>query len=260
MTELYWLWLPLAASAALSLSLVPLGYGVLARGVVFADLAIAQWAALGSLVAASLLPLPSTTWSPAISMLFALIAAGAVHVILRRFKDVREAMIGVLYVVGASLATLVVSRDVHGARALHQTLAGDLLWTTHQDLYPLFGIAGLILLLQWLGSPRVNSLLFLPLFACAVTLGVAVAGIYVVFATLIVAPLCLGKLASVRPLGAVACCFLGQAIGLVASAQLDSPAGPSVVVGIVLASVGVQLLVWKFLGFKTAARQTENVR
>lgn len=230
MTEMYWLWLPLAASAALSLTLVPLGYQVLARGVVFADLAIAQWAALGSLVASSLLLSASTTWTATISLLFAMAAAAAVHLILRWFADVREAMIGALYVVGASIATLVVSGDVHGARALHQTLAGDLLWTTQADLYSLAGIAALIWLFRGIGSPRLNDRLFLPFFACSVTLGVAIAGIYVVFATLIIAPLILGSLRSATPAVAVGFCFLGHAVGLTGSALGDYPAGPMIVV------------------------------
>ncbi|WP_226595909.1 hypothetical protein [Marinobacter nauticus] len=56
MTEYEWLLLPVAGSAMLCLLLVPLGYQVIARGVIFADLAIAQWAALGTLAGMYFLP------------------------------------------------------------------------------------------------------------------------------------------------------------------------------------------------------------
>ncbi|MDX1554326.1 MAG: ABC transporter, partial [Marinobacter sp.] len=125
-----WLWLltPFGASLLVTVSLVPLGHHVLARGVVFADLAIAQWAALGSLVGLSLMPLHTIAGIPVSGLLFALLAVGLVSLIVKLVPDYREAMIGTLYVLGASLATLVVSNDPHGAQQLARTLNGDLLW------------------------------------------------------------------------------------------------------------------------------------
>lgn len=237
MADWFWLLTPVAASLLMTLSLVPLGHRVLARGVVFADLAIAQWVALGSLAGLSLMPHHTIAGLPVSSLLFALLAVGLVSLILRLVPDYREAMIGTLYVLGASLATLVVSNDPHGAQQLARTLNGDLLWVTGQSLIPLAVITLTILLWQILGNARTRSTLFLPLFAVAVTLTVDLAGIYVVFATLIAAPLTLCYLRGYHLLAASACCFIGHALGLALSASHDIPAGPAIVVLVIACSL-----------------------
>lgn len=237
MADWFWLLTPVVASLLMTLSLVPLGHRVLARGVVFADLAIAQWAALGSLAGLSLMPHHTIAGLPVSSLLFALLAVGLVSLILRLVPDYREAMIGTLYVLGASLATLVVSNDPHGAQQLARTLNGDLLWVTGQSLIPLAVITLTILLWQILGNARTRSTLFLPLFAVAVTLTVDLAGIYVVFATLIAAPLTLCYLRGYHLLAASACCFIGHALGLALSASHDIPAGPAIVVLVIACSL-----------------------
>jgi len=230
-----WLWLltPLGASLLMALSLVPLGHRVLARGVVFADLAIAQWAALGSLAGLSLMPNHTIAGLPISGLLFALLAVGLVSLILKLVPAYREAMIGTLYVLGASLATLVVSNDPHGAQQLARTLNGDLLWVTGLSLIPLVVITLAVLLWHNAGTERVRSTLFLPLFAVAVTMTVDMAGIYVVFATLIAAPLMLCHLRGYRLLMASGFCFVGHGLGLWLSASHDIPAGPAIVVSVI---------------------------
>lgn len=232
-----WLLTPLGASLLVTLSLVPLGHRVLARGVVFADLAIAQWAALGSLAGLSLMPNHTIAGLPVSGLLFALLAVGLVSLILKLVPDYREAMIGTLYVLGASLATLVVSNDPHGAQQLARTLNGDLLWVTDLSLVPLAFIALAVLLWHNTGTDRVRSTLFLPLFAVTVTLTVDMAGIYVVFATLIATPLMLCYLRGHGLLMASSCCFAGHGLGLWLSANQDIPAGPAVVVSVVSCSL-----------------------
>lgn len=251
-----WLWLaaPVAAGLLIACSLVPLGNRVLARGMVFADLAIAQWAALGSLAGGALLPAQVLGGVSGTSLLSALLAVGLVHLILRLVPHQREAMIGILYVVGASLAAVLVSNDPHGAQALARTLDGDLLWVTGESLVPLAVIALAVVAWQVTPSEQLRRRLFLILFALAVTLTVEIAGIYVVFASLIAAPLMLCHLAG-RPLWlAVAAAFVGQCLGLLASANLDLPAGPAVVIAIVLVSL-IGLICLKSPEFPTASQR-----
>ena len=76
----------------------------------------------------------------------------------------------------------------------------------------------------------------------AVTLTVELAGIYVVFTSLIASPLMLCHLAGRSVLAAVLVAFAGQGAGLMASAIFDLPAGPAVVLAIVLASLAVLLV------------------
>lgn len=245
----WWLLWPLAAGLLIAVVLVPLGHRVLARGMVFADLAIAQWAALGSLTGMILMPNHTLAGLPVSSLLFALLAVALVHLILRLVPAFREAMIGILYVVGASLATLLVSQDPHGAQHLAQTLSGDLLWVTPAALLPLFTMALAVVLWQWVLPPQWQGRLFLVLFSVAVTLTVELAGIHVVFTSLIAAPLMICHMAG-RPITmAILTASVGQGAGLLGSAILDLPAGPAAVIAMVLAS---------FLGFAVLAGSTRQ--
>ncbi|MEX0603223.1 MAG: metal ABC transporter permease [Marinobacter sp.] len=228
----WWLLTPLAASLLMAACLVPLGYRVLARGVVFADLAIAQWAALGSLAGLFLMPHHTIAGTSVSGLIFAFLAVAMVHLILKWVPDYREAMIGTLYVLGASLATLVVSHDPHGAQQLAKILNGDLLWITSISLVPLAAVTLAVLMWRNKGSERIRSRLFLPLFAVAVTMTVDMAGVYVVFATLIAAPLMLCCLRGYGLWMASGFCFAGHGLGLWLSATHDIPAGPAVVVSV----------------------------
>lgn len=232
-----WLLLPVAGSVMLCLLLVPLGYQVIARGVIFADLAIAQWAALGTLAGVHLLGDQMLAGASVSSLLFALLAALAVHLILQRVSRGREAWIGVLYVLGANLAVLLVSGDPHGAQALQSSASGDLLWAAP----PLVWATSVLVLCVWVMGfcyPEwMVGRAFLPVFAVAVTYTVALAGIYVVFATLIITPLFLRRM---PPFHAAFVAISGHLAGLVCSVTFDLPVGPAVVV----AMLGVTLMVY----------------
>ncbi len=214
MTSLDWLLPPLLGSILLCLLLVPLGYQVIARGVLFADLAIAQWASLGALAGRYLGWDPALAGAPVSSLGLALLAAGAVHWTLRLPGATREAAIGVLYVVGASLAVLVVSGDPHGAQVLHRAVSGDLLWAEWPVLSALSVLALLMALLSWRRRGWSAGAGFLPVFALAVTYSVALAGLYVVFATLIITPWVQGRLQGRGPALAMAAALAGHAGGL----------------------------------------------
>lgn len=230
MAGLEWLLLPVLGSAVLCLLLVPLGYQVIARGVIFADLAIAQWAALGALIGMYLLPDIRLAGAPVSSVVFALFAALVVHLIFRQAGGAKEAWIGVLYVVGASLAVLLVSGDPHGAQALHRTASGDLLWASREQVLAVGALMVLIWGLHLVVSSWLAGPLFLPLFALSVTWSVSLSGIYVVFATLIITPLLIGLHMGKRPLVAAMCALAGHSLAIVASVVFDVPIGPAIVI------------------------------
>lgn len=225
-----WLILPALGSAMLCLLLVPLGYQVIARGVIFADLAIAQWASLGTLAGLAFLPAYTLAGAPLSSLIFALLASGAVHLIFRRLGEAKEAWIGLLYVVGASFAVLLVSGDPHGAQALQRAASGDLLWAS----WPVVVAAATLAVLVWvLGRWRptwLTGAAFMPVFAVAVTYSVSLAGIYVVFATLIITPLILGAHLGRPPALAACCAITGHLVAIGCSVVWDVPAGPTIVV------------------------------
>src|SRR6184192_2065072 len=95
-----------AAGLLVTATHVPLGMQVLERGIVFIDLAIAQVAALGVIMADYL------GWSPTgiavqVSALSAALACAALLTWTdRRWPQVQEAVIGVVFVVASSAAIL----------------------------------------------------------------------------------------------------------------------------------------------------------
>src|SRR3954467_12881528 len=100
-----------------------LGLQVLRRNVVFADLALAQLAALGGTVAVAVGNAPNTTASIAYSLAAALLGA-ALLTGSRRFaaRVSQEAMIGIVYVVATAATVLVVDRSPQGAEHVKRML------------------------------------------------------------------------------------------------------------------------------------------
>lgn len=207
---------------------VPLGRRVLARGIVFLDLAVAQMAALG-VIAAHYAGLESG-WMVQVFAVSAAVA-GAVMLSLaeRRWPETQEALIGSVFAVSASAGILLLAHDPHGGEALQDLLAGQILWVGSQQL--LGAAAVTAALAGFLLSPFARrDIGFYLLFACAVTLSVQLAGVFLVFASLIVPAL------TVRRMPGIAGLFAGWGIGVVGyasglalSAVLDLPSGATVV-------------------------------
>lgn len=212
---------------------VPLGRRVLARGIVFIDLAIAQIAALGVIVAGSF------GWEGEVAVQLAAVGAAVAGGLFltwtdRRWPDVQEALIGVSFVLAASVALLLLAGNPHGGERLRDLLVGQILWVQPGQL--LWALAGAlaILVVWWRFADRLGRAGFYVLFALAVTQSVQLVGVYLVFASLIVPALAVRHLAGWRAvaigwgLGAV-----GYAAGLVASARIDIPSGAAIVVALV---------------------------
>jgi zinc/manganese transport system permease protein len=202
---------------------VPLGRLVLERGIVFIDLAIAQVAGLG-VVAAGAIGLEPSGWHvQASAALAALAAAGFLVWTERRFAEVQEALIGVLFVLAASLQILLLSFDPHGAEHLKELLVGQILWVSPGDLVPVAVLYAGVLAAFCFFDLRRRRLLFYGVFALTITASVQLIGVYLVFASLII-PALAGELVRGYAVG-----FVGYVLGLVASALLDVPTGAAIV-------------------------------
>ena len=118
------LWPALIAGLLVTATHVPLGMQVLERGIVFIDLAIAQVAGVGVIFADYL------GWEPtgAAVQVAALAAALACAMLLtwteRRWPEVQEAIIGVVFVVASSAAILMLAKNPHGGENLKDLLLG----------------------------------------------------------------------------------------------------------------------------------------
>ncbi len=184
-----------------------LGLHVVARQVYFADLALAQMAALGGAIGLvqgrDLGTLPSYGWSLLMTMVGAAVFAWSRR-LDRRVSP--EAVIGLTYVVSVALTLLVMDRAPEGPDQLKALLVGSLLLTD----WPTIGVAALLYavigLFFW-RFRRVFELIsfdpararrqgilvprwdfaFFAIFGLVVTSSVRIAGVMVVF-TLLVAP------------------------------------------------------------------------
>src|SRR5262250_31628 len=258
------LWVPFLACLVLTAIHVYLGLHVLARGVIFVDLALAQVAGLGVTVAfLAGHPIQSEA---AYWYALAFAVGGATLFALTRAERGRlpqEAIIGIVYAVSAALAVLVVDRAPQGAEHIKQLLVGDVLTVSPSEVGRLAGLYAVIGLLHVLmrrplleiafdseGAAIQNRAVrwwdfaFYVTFGVVVTSSVRIAGVLLVFSYLIV-PAAVGALAtgSVRGrlllgwmLGA-----LVSAAGLWASFAWDLPTGAAIVAtfGAVMAAVGV---------------------
>ena len=208
---------------------VPLGTQVLARGIVFIDLAIAQIAGCGVLLADQLGFEPQGIAVQIAALTAALAGALLLTWTERNWPDVQEAVIGVTFVLGATGSVLLLASNVHGGEHLRDLLVGQILWVQWKSLAWTAGVYTLVLI-AWFGfAERLGRVGFYALFALTVTMSVQLVGLYLVFATLIVPPLATRRMARRRLVAAWSLGLLGYAAGLVASTALDLPTGPVIV-------------------------------
>lgn len=210
---------------------VPLGMQVLDRGIVFIDLAIAQVAGLGVIVAQAAGLGEGGIALQAAAVAAALLGAALLTWTEKRAAQHHEAFIGVLFVLAACAGILVLAGNPHGGEHLKDLLVGQILWVDGTRLV----VLGLVsaALLAWMalgGTHRFGRFGFYGGFAVAVTASVQLVGVYLVFCSLIVPALATtARAGRGRYLLAYAVGASGYALGLALSALFDLPSGAVVV-------------------------------
>ena len=266
------LWVPFLMCLVLTGIHAYLGVHVLAREVVFVDIALAQIAALGATVA-FLFGFDLETW-PSYAGGLAATIGGAVVLALTRTRQrhvSQEAVIGVVYAVSSAAAVLLADRAPHGVEHVRAMLVGNLLATQPADVVKvamLYAAVGALHVLcrrpfflistdpdaAYAEGYRVRlwDFLFYASFGVVVTSSVRLGGVLLVFSYLIVPALAgviLGR--SVRSKLLIGWSF-GAAVsllGVAASATLDLPTGATVV-----CMFGAALLVFWLLAGVTGRR------
>ncbi|MFT5291471.1 MAG: zinc/manganese transport system permease protein [Planctomycetota bacterium] len=245
---------------------VYLGVHVIARKVIFVDLALATIAALGAVWGALLgWDVHEDEWViKGFSLAFTFV--GAAIFSLTRVREERvphEAIIGITYAVALAALILGSAKLPHGAEEVRDLQAGSILWVSGSTialtalLYGAVGCFHFVFRRQFFAlsndpekaeseglNVRLWDFLFYVSFGFVVTSSVAIAGILLVFAYLVI-PAVIGVLFALKTRNRL---VLGWAVGLVASlAGLgisywgDLPTGPVIVVslGLLLVLAGV---------------------
>ena len=238
------LWMPLLVAVCLVAIHTWFGIQVLTRNIVFVDLALAQIAALGATVAFMQGHAAQGGASYAYSFAFTL-AAALLLAFTRQWagRIPQEALIGVIYVVAAAAAFLLVDRAPQGAEHIKQILTGNILTVGADDLLivaPLYAVIGIVhaLLRNQLSSAQQGAarwwwdVFFYASFGLVVTSSVALAGVLLVFSFLII-PAAIGMLYAERlsrqlAIGWVAG-SVASLVGLVISYFRDLPTGATMV-------------------------------
>src|ERR1700675_1632908 len=144
--------LPLLACLLLVLIHPALGQHVLARGVIFVDLALAQIAALGQSVAYRLGAEPHDPSMYYWSFGFTLLGAALFSFLWDRNHSVlQEAFIGISFSLATAATLLLLANAPHGAEHVQHTLSGEALgWIAPHDVALMavfYGIVGSFLYL-----------------------------------------------------------------------------------------------------------------
>ena len=233
-----------------------LGLHVIAREVIFVDLALAQMAALGSTVGILAGINPESPWSLAYALAFTT-AGAAVFAMTRTHgsehsRVPHEAIIGIVFVVASAAGILVANQTPRGGDAIKDVLVGSLLWVT----WPVIGRMAVVYLLigifHYLLRHRFLTISFKPdqaaangwrirwwdfwfylSFGLVITFSVPVTGVLLVFSFLVV-PAAIAFLftENLRRLPVIAwgTGLFASAGGIALSFQYDLPTGPLIVV------------------------------
>ena len=246
------MWVPFLMCLVLTGIHAYLGFHVIAREVVFVDIALAQIAALGA-TAAFLFGFDLEAWqSYAFALGFTILGALVLALTRTRERHVsQEAVIGVVYAVSSAAAVLLADRSPHGAEHLRGMLVGSILSVRGAEVLKVAALYSVIGAFHWAcrrafflistdparayregWRVRAWDFLFYASFGVVVTSSVRIAGVLLVFSYLIV-PALAGILLGGSPAGRLLVGWgFGTAVSVIAmlaSAALDLPTGATVV-------------------------------
>ena len=252
-----------------------LGVHVVERGVIFVDLSLAQIAALGTTVAYLAGYDLHATAAYLFSLGFTFLGAAvfAFTRVHRKTRIPQEAIIGIVYVVSAAVAILLMSKATQETEHLKEMLVGNILSVTWPELYKtavLYSLVGafhyifrerfLLISMNEAEAERRGwnvkfwDFLFYVSFGFVVTSSVAIAGVLLVFCFLIVpsvaAMLFAERLGPRLAIGWIMGTIVSAA-GVSFSFLLDLPTGATIV-----ATFGLSLLV--LAGYRRAFRRVAN--
>jgi len=246
-----------------------LGMHIIKREVIFVDLALAQIAAMGAVIASLFGIELHSTGSYIISLIFTFL--GAIVFAFTRLKEKRvpqEAIIGIVYVVTAAITILIFSKAPAESEHLKNMLVGNILFvkvsqiTKMLILYSIIGIFHYIYRKEFITvsegiktanlqkiNIRLWDFLFYASLGVVVTSSVEIAGVLLVFSYLIVPAACILMITNDLKVVLIGGWVIGTVtslIGLYLSASYDFPTGAAIVCAFGMVFILVWILKWIF--------------
>ncbi len=198
---------PITACIMLAGILGYFGNHILSRGIIFIDIALAQIAALGTMIGLLLGFAEESLSVQIISYAFTLVII-ALFALTKFRKQVipQEAIIGIIYCLGLGLAMLLAERIPGGSNFITKTITGNVLWVTWKNVLSCFILFAIIAIIHLFfqksfirisgsndglpyspGKTRLFELLFYVTFGIVIVKAVPVGGVFLIF-TLLIAP------------------------------------------------------------------------
>jgi len=222
------------------------GVHILARGIIFVDLALAQFIGIG--IALSFLL--GEEHGTLLALAFALLGAFILSLSKRVARLVNiEAFIGVLYIFSVSAAILILDKSPHGLEEFKTILNGNIIWVTPREVFFTFVLYAAVGSLHFFLRKRFLALsyegkgsaflefLFFASFAMVLVKSVRMAGILQVFSFLVI-PALIGRLYSLKPFPVLMVGWIVGVLitiaGMALSYRLDIPTAPVIVAGLAL--------------------------
>jgi zinc/manganese transport system permease protein len=239
------------------------GNHILTRGVIFIDIAVAQVAALGTMIAILLNFDQGSNFTFLFSLGFTIIVISLFALTKFKHRELsQEVIIGIIYCVALAAAMLLADSVLGGSNYIQKTMSGAILWVTWKEnlfIFISFIIVGFIHFLWFdqfikISEGKTQSLtafklrwlemVFYVSFGIAVVLSVRIGGIFVVFMYLIspaATVLFFTDNWKIRIVGSWIIGFIGSVIGVVVSYQCNCPNGPTIVcvLGLILALAAI---------------------
>jgi zinc/manganese transport system permease protein len=220
------------------------GIHILERGIIFVDLALAQFIGIGLALSFLL----GGERHVLLSLIFAMLGALILAVSKRAAKYVNiEAFIGVLYIFSVSAAILILDKSPHGLEEFKTIINGNIIWVTPGEILSTFIVYGLVGALHVALRRKFFALsfegkggfwlefLFFASFAVVLVKSVKMAGILQVFSFLVI-PAMIGRLFFREPFKVL---MIGWLLGVLVSIggiflsyKYDIPTAPIIVVSL----------------------------
>ena len=250
--NLQFLSVPIVACVLMAGILSYFGNHILTRGIIFIDVALAQIAALGTMIGIFIGAAEESMSVELVSLVFTLLVVSLFALTkFEKQKIPQEAIIGIIYGVSLGVAMLFAEYIPGGSNYITKTITGNILWCTWDDIWScliVFVSIGVIHI--FLGKNfikiseskdkfpfsakkvRTMELIFYITFGIVIVKAVPVGGIFLVF-TLLIAPTSIATFFTqkwkYRFLWSWVIGVIGSVAGMIVSYHLDISNGPMIV-------------------------------